>query len=253
VLIAHPRGLRTTHVQCTVRRDRTSMQGKLYPTYELILEEPRQTIIIARKMNMNLTSNYHLFDMTRGMAGKTLSKKAGNYLGKLRARNSERTEYVLLNCGSDKEELAGIIFDRLSVFDQVKEGNQPRKLKVLLPPVNDSLLCIPNQSLQGGMHNAGNSLCDVLVDALEKVIHVPLDHTFCTTKDPVYENGNYRLNFNGRVSLPSVKNFQIVSPNAIDNVLCQFGKVEEDVFHLDYKFPFNAVQAMSLALCQFNL
>jgi hypothetical protein len=45
------------------------------------------------------------------------------------------------------------------------------------------------------------------------------------SKDPVYENGNYRLNFNGRVSVPSVKNFQIVSAERIDDVLCQFGKV----------------------------
>ena len=246
VLLAHPRGLRTNHVQCTVRRDRSSMQGKLYPTYELILEDPRQTVIIARKMNLNVTSNYHLFDMTRGMAGKKLSKKAGNYLGKLRARNSDRTEYVLLNQSSDREELAGIIFDRMTMYEQVREGNQPRKLKAMLPRVNDTLLCEPYKT-------GATSLVDQLVTAQSKPNAVDKDHYYFVTKDPVFENGNYRLNFNGRVSLPSVKNFQMVSPDNIDDVICQFGKVDEDVFHLDYKYPFNAVQAMSLALCQFNL
>lgn len=246
VLLAHPRGLRTNHVQCTVRRDRSSMQGKLYPTYEMILEEPRQTIIVARKMNLNVTSNYHLFDMTRGMAGKKLSKKAGNYLGKLRARNSDRTEYVLLNQSSDREELAGIIFDRMTMYEQVREGNQPRKLKAMLPHVNNTLLCEPYKT---GL----TSLVGKLISAQDKPDSVDKNLHYYVTKDPVFENGNYRLNFNGRVSLPSVKNFQMVSPDNIDDVVCQFGKVNEDVFHLDYKYPFNAVQALSLALCQFNL
>lgn len=61
-----------------------------------------------------------------------------------------------------------------------------------------------------------------------------------------------RLNFRGRVTVPSVKNFQLVGADPTD-VLCQFGKVGEDRFHLDYKQPLNAVQAFALALCQFNL
>ena len=61
-----------------------------------------------------------------------------------------------------------------------------------------------------------------------------------------------RLNFRGRVTVPSVKNFQLVGEDASE-VLCQFGKVGDDRFHLDYKEPLNAVQAFALALCQFNL
>ena len=73
------------------------------------------------------------------------------------------------------------------------------------------------------------------------------------SKDPVFEKGNYRLNFKGRVSIPSVKNFQLVSPDDIDYIICQFGKVGEDRFHLDFRAPLNAFQAFGLALAQFNL
>ena len=73
------------------------------------------------------------------------------------------------------------------------------------------------------------------------------------SKDPVFENGNYRLNFRGRVNLPSVKNFQLVPCDNIDFIICQFGKVDEEVFHLDFRAPLNAMQAFALALCQFNL
>jgi hypothetical protein len=37
----------------------------------------------------------------------------------------------------------------------------------------------------------------------------------------VFENGNYRLNFHGRVTVPSVKNFQLVDPKDVNDVVCQ--------------------------------
>ena len=78
-------------------------------------------------------------------------------------------------------------------------------------------------------------------------------HRFFHSKEPVYESGSYRLNFHGRVTMASVKNFQLVDKNDIDDVICQFGKVGEDKFTLDYKEPLNAMQSFCLALCQFNL
>ena len=73
-----------------------------------------------------------------------------------------------------------------------------------------------------------------------------------SSKDPVFERGNYRLNFNGRVTMASVKNFQLASPADPDEVICQFGKIADDKFHLDYKTPLNAFQAFCLALCHFD-
>ena len=64
-----------------------------------------------------------------------------------------------------------------------------------------------------------------------------------------YENG---LNFNGRVTVPSVKNFQLVEQDDRDTVLMQFGKVGEDRFHMDFRAPLTAVQAFAIVLSQFN-
>ena len=140
-MIAQPRGFRTDLVQCTIIR-----RGKLYPTYELLLEDPKKVLIVAQKMNLNRTSNYHLFDMTRGQGSSKLSKKNGNYLGKLRARNSTRTEYALLNKSSDREELAGIAFDRMRLVEQLKEGNQPRKMKVIVPATDSDSIPVPHRN-----------------------------------------------------------------------------------------------------------
>jgi len=245
-MVAHEGGLKTEHVQCIILRKRDSLSSKLYPEYELISEQTRKPLLLAKKMNMNRTSNYHIFDLTRGQAGSKLSKKSGNYLGKLRARNMNRTEYVLVSQSAQKEELAAITFDRLSILSQLKEGSQPRKLTVIVPGLDAENIPIPNR-----VESGETSLADMM--SLKQREIVSKGHFIMGSKDPVYENGNYRLNFHGRVSMPSVKNFQLVAPDDIDNILCQFGKVGEDKFHLDYKAPLNALQAFSFALCQFNL
>lgn len=71
------------------------------------------------------------------------------------------------------------------------------------------------------------------------------------TRPPTYHEGQYRLNFGGRVLTPSVKNMQLENENG--EVLLQFGKVDDKRFHLDYKAPFNAFSAFGAAICQFDL
>ena len=39
--------------------------------------------------------------------------------------------------------------------------------------------------------------------------------------------GAYVLTFGGRVTMPSVKNFQLVDPRDESDVICQFGKVDD--------------------------
>lgn len=73
-----------------------------------------------------------------------------------------------------------------------------------------------------------------------------------TSKEPVYEKNSYRLNFHGRVKLPSVKNYQLIQPTDIDNVWTQFGKVTEDRFHLDFKEPLDTFLAFAVAISQFD-
>lgn len=67
------------------------------------------------------------------------------------------------------------------------------------------------------------------------------------------------LNFNGRVTVASVKNFQLVASveNGVggqdhDGVILQFGKVGKDVFTMDYKYPISAFQAFAICLSSFD-
>jgi tubby-related protein 1 len=245
-LVAHRSWNSLEHVQCTIVRDRTTVVSRLNPVYEMILESANRCIIIAKKMGMNSTSNYHLFDMTRGTPGSSLTKKSANYMGKLRALNSASTDYALVTSSMNKEEVSGITFERHGVVKHLKDGSQPRKMIVVLPSLDEDGVPIPRP-----VGESGGTILDELQmpDGSDSGERYRRFHS----KDPVFENGNYRLNFRGRVTTPSVKNFQLVPEEDIDNIVCQFGKIGDDKFHLDFKAPLNAMQAFALALAQFNL
>ncbi|KAL6857080.1 hypothetical protein ACP4OV_018462 [Aristida adscensionis] len=82
------------------------------------------------------------------------------------------------------------------------------------------------------------------------------------------------LNFRGRVTVASVKNFQLIAapqPDAVssessqqaqpssssstadhDKVILQFGKVAKDMFTMDYRYPLSAFQAFAICLTSFD-
>ncbi|KGN46018.1 tubby-like F-box protein 8 [Cucumis sativus] len=81
------------------------------------------------------------------------------------------------------------------------------------------------------------------------------------------------LNFRGRVTVASVKNFQLIAatepsstatnqsqPNQHaqssqsdhDKIILQFGKVGKDMFTMDYRYPLSAFQAFAICLSSFD-
>lgn len=227
-------------VRCLIVRDR-GVAARLLPTYKFFFQEDDRLAMKARKQARNKTSNYHIFDMSRGVLGRQLSKKNGNYIGKMRS-NFFNTENTLYTESEDREELAHISFERPGIVEQIRDGSQPRKLFVMLPPLDRNNCAVPHRTSR-----EGDSLADIAHHGVGAGRMVELQ-----SKEPAFEDGNYRLNFRGRVTMPSVKNFQLVSLADVDDVVCQFGKVGEDAFHLDYKAPLCALTAFSVALSQFN-
>jgi hypothetical protein len=62
------------------------------------------------------------------------------------------------------------------------------------------------------------------------------------------EINSFALNFNGRVTKASTKNFQIVHETNTDYIIMQFGKVDKDLYTCDYSYPICALQAFSIAI-----
>jgi len=60
------------------------------------------------------------------------------------------------------------------------------------------------------------------------------------------------LNFGGRVSLASVKNFQLVHDQDLDYIILQFGRTGADTFTMDFQYPLCPLQAIGMVLTSFD-
>ncbi|RHY73354.1 hypothetical protein DYB34_000500 [Aphanomyces astaci] len=194
-------------------------------------------VLLAEKQLHNRTSNYHIFDMSRGgCTGQKLTKKSGNYVGKLRS-NFGKHENVMVSAQAERSELGAIL------FEAKVSSTKPRKLTVVCPPLSSQ-----NEVISQG---AKPDTFSTLLDQHKADKRVTEHLTVLENKEPEYEKGCYRLNFNGRVSIPSVKNFQlVVRGHAAKGIVLQFGKVSDKLFHLDFKHPLTPFQAFAIALSQ---
>ena len=58
----------------------------------------------------------------------------------------------------------------------------------------------------------------------------------------------YTLDFKGRVTMASVKNFQLVENQEDDRIVLQFGKTGVDEFTMDFRAPLSPLQALGICL-----
>lgn len=72
---------------------------------------------------------------------------------------------------------------------------------------------------------------------------------------------SFCLNFRGRVTMASIKNFQLeITPDSsfqvpveeLGQVILQFGKTDKDIFTMDYRYPLSAFQAFAICLSSFQ-
>ena len=70
-------------------------------------------------------------------------------------------------------------------------------------------------------------------------------------RQPKLVDGQYSLNFYGRATVASVKNFQLVPGLSDDTVVFQLGKIGDHDFNLDFAPPFTPFSAFALAVSQF--
>jgi len=78
-------------------RNKGGLGGRMYPTFEMYLEEPNQFLLAGRKKGGSKSSNYTI------ARDKTNFEKGENYIGKLRS-NFLGTEFVIFDKGSKSKE-----------------------------------------------------------------------------------------------------------------------------------------------------
>ncbi|XP_066522329.1 tubby-related protein 1-like [Hoplias malabaricus] len=231
-------------VKCKVTRDKRGMDRGLYPTYYLHLDNEKKVFLLAgRKRKKSTTSNYLIsIDPT------DLSRGGENFIGKLRSNlmgtkftvfdNALNPDRALPDMSNARQELAGIIYET-----NVLGMKGPRRMTVIIPGMNKDGERIP---LRPRSDNDG-----ILVRNQNRNMENLIE---LRNKTPVWneETASHVLNFSGRVTQASIKNFQIVHSKDQDYIVMQFGRVADDAFTLDYNYPLCAVQAFAIALSSFD-
>ncbi|XP_022056335.2 LOW QUALITY PROTEIN: tubby-related protein 1 [Acanthochromis polyacanthus] len=231
-------------VKCRVTRDQRGMDKSLYPLYYLHLDNEKKTFLLAgRKRKKSTTSNYLI-----SIDATDLSRGGENFVGKLRSNlmgtkftvfdNALNPERALPDMSNARQELAGIIYET-----NVLGMKGPRRMTVVIPGMdknNDRVPLRPRSDCDGLLIRHQNRRMENLIE-----LH---------NKTPVWneETASHVLNFNGRVTQASIKNFQIVHSKDLDYIVMQFGRIADDIFTLDYNYPLCAVQAFAIALSSFD-
>ncbi|CEP01335.1 unnamed protein product (mitochondrion) [Plasmodiophora brassicae] len=240
-------------LQCYIIRIKDSIKSRLYPKYELYLKNGDRLILAAKKRTKNKSSNYLI-----SKDSNDLNKASPNFLGKLRS-NFIGTEFAIYDngqsekavskggsAGTPKRKDLGCIFYQSNILG----SRGPRKMTVLLPTkVSGS----PGEVDISEAFKSGTHMNNARIVSLEN-------------KSPKWSDqvGAYVLNFNGRVTMASVKNFQLIQSGTDGSaagatpatpegpVIMQFGRVSKDNFTMDFRAPLSPLQAFAIALSSFD-
>ena len=237
-------------VQCYIQRRKSGL-ARLYPTYEVYLKDGEQFLLAARRRKRQKQSTYKV-----SLDQNDLSRSSSNYFGKLKS-NFIGTEFQMYDNGANPSKLteaqrsgagAPVRCELATVLykQNVLGSRGPRKMKVIVPTVNEET---NERKVLKPM-----TMEDTMIEKY-KAARDDEDHLILKNKQPKWNEqvGAYVLNFNGRVTRASVKNFQLCIPERDpDRVVMQFGRVGKDAFTMDYQFPLCGLQAFGIALSSFD-
>ncbi|XP_071709570.1 tubby-like F-box protein 5 [Rutidosis leptorrhynchoides] len=271
-------GPRDSPIQCYIKRDRASSVFRLYfgltPS-----EEESDKLLLAAKKTRRATSTEFLISLV----ADDFSRASSTYVGKLRS-NFLGTKFTIYDSQPPNDEAFHANHSRSSRRFNTKQVS-PRlpaynytiatityELNVLRTRgprrMNCSMHYIPVSSIQqGGTAPTPISFPPekplLTSPSVKKAVTVCTDSLVLKNKSPRWHEQLqcWCLNFKGRVTVASVKNFQLVaSVNSCDNVadaeqnrvILQFGKIGQDIFTMDYRYPLSAYQAFAICLSSFD-
>ena len=236
-------------IKCEIKRDKKGIGKGSYPVYYLRLERPnlkdptktdKVFLLAGRKRKKSKTSNYLI-----SVDSMDLSRDSDSFVAKLRS-NFVGTSFTIFDNGESlktkslaegkeyRKELGAVLYET-----NILGYKGPRKMTVIIPAMDQQ-----HQPMEfRPMRDADQLLERVKLDRMDDLVQM-------TNKSPTWseDSMSYVLNFNGRVTMASVKNFQIVHAKDPEYVVLQFGRVAEHHFTMDYQYPMSAIQAFAICL-----
>lgn len=236
-------------IKCEIKRDKKGIGKGSYPEYYLRLERPNAKdpsktdkvfLLAGRKRKKSKGANYII-----SVDAMDLSRDSESFVAKLRSNfvgtsftvfdNGENLKKKTLDDGEQyRRELGAIKYET-----NILGYKGPRKMTVIIPAMDSThqpMEFRPLRPMDQLLEREKEGRMDDLVQM--------------TNKSPSWseDSMSYVLNFGGRVTMASVKNFQIVHAKDPDYVVLQFGRVAEHLFTMDYQYPMSAIQAFAICL-----
>jgi Tub family len=144
-------------------------------------------------------------------------------------------------------------------------GNRPRVMDVCVPRVSDD--GTPGAEWKrhlGSIEDSADAVSNSMLSHFKQLQqrHESADHgqndahedfgLLALQNRPPWWNDELQafvLNFGGRVSVASVKNFQLCDRTDHDRIMLQFGRIQgRHSFTMDFQYPLTAVQAFAIAI-----
>ncbi|EFJ34613.1 hypothetical protein SELMODRAFT_230435 [Selaginella moellendorffii] len=280
-------GPRDATVQCYIERDRTTATYRLFLGLTPTLTENGKFLLAARKSRRATSTDYIISidpeDMSRG-SSSCVGKLRSNFLGTkfaiydtqpphsgAIASTNRAGRRVAAKQVSPKVPAGSYNVAHISYELNVLGTRGPRRMQCTLHAVgavsmdSDSEgMAVPASTELAAAPVADDAVGEPGLSSSGGDRYVKGDPLVLKNKSPRWHDQLqcWCLNFRGRVTVASVKNFQLVAaadqpPAPVcqgeqDKVLLQFGKIGKDMFTMDYRYPLSAFQAFAICLSSFD-
>ncbi|KAK4782876.1 hypothetical protein SAY86_007250 [Trapa natans] len=282
-------GPRDILLQCFIRRNRSNQSYYLYLGLTSALTDKGKFLLAAHKWRRPTCTDYIIT-----LQADDMTKSSCSYVGKLRS-NFFGTKFTVYDAqpphaGSRMTKSRSTrLMNLKQVSPRVPAGNFPvahisYELNVLGTRGPRRMQCVmdsvPASAIEPG--GVAPTPTEISLTSMDSFPSLPFFRTKSNNAESiqsgplvghrdgalVLRNKSPRwheqlqcwcLNFHGRVTVASVKNFQLVaSPETgpagpqHEKVILQFGKVGKDLFTMDYRYPISAFQAFAICLSSFD-
>lgn len=226
-------------------------------SYELYLqgqigtqEEDKFLLSARRQVRSNMTANYLIYTDKEGADGARIGRMGSNFLGTCftmydNGRDPQKVAKIQDAVSSGDELVHNVLQIREELGCVTYEPNRtsvgPRKMRVVIPDVDENGV---SSKVVRPMSRQDRLVTRLQTGDLKDLMRF-------SNREPVFREdlGAYCLDFGGRVSMASVKNFQLINSEdpSMGNIL-QFGRVADDMFTMDFQWPLSPFQAFAICL-----
>jgi len=225
-------------LNCNIKRIFSGFD-KLHPKFNVFVHNSNYFLMCAGKRSNKPTSNYLL-----SYKDEVYSKDEKYNFGKLRS-NFFGTIFNIFGNGKNRKntkirEKVRQQFGTVTYETNLFGLKGPTKFKVYLPKIEENDIFHEFRPIkeEEEIHYKFKK-----GDTNNIVKYIP--------REPKWSDKHnaYVLHyFNGRIQKPSSKNFQLIEEGKDDDVILQFGRIDDQTFAMDFKYPLSPLQAFGICL-----